>query len=422
MSIDNDLIHSKPYSLEVASVVTDGAYLFTTDRGVQYKITFCKYHLQPYKRTVDLSLRNMDDIESEYGETNNHEFYRIVATVIESIKDLINKYSTIKFIEFNGVHKRGEDESLVSKRSKAFFRSAERALKDDWNVKLQGNSINIHKDGYEFPITGFKAPLPVQFLSNLKTMSSDGSNIIDFNLISESFKIEGSCTKKEDTADYDQAQMWLMELIDLSKHYSFRLTQKNISLDLHFSQFDTSFSPALISVLKAWITLNKLGFGNEIRWFYAENNDAVLEAGKAVAKELEHPLSLIEKADGLYIEASENTPSIAVSCFRKKIEITGNSYPMNAQESYLPLMNWVKEKGESDLLDYTIIEIDLDHYNTSTSRLLVDLFDLLDHIYKKGKKLKIIWILPDEDCVEESEESISGQFEIPIELIDKESL
>lgn len=91
------------------------------------------------------------------------------------------------------------------------------------------------------------------------------------------------------------------------------------------------------------------------------------------------------------IKANKSTPHIVFDCENKVFLIEGESYPENAIAFYEPIINWVK-----DYLSLTEQGIDLSfrllYINTSSTKALLVLLDLIEEAHEAGKKSHINWI------------------------------
>jgi hypothetical protein len=77
-------------------------------------------------------------------------------------------------------------------------------------------------------------------------------------------------------------------------------------------------------------------------------------------------------------------------------ELVGESYMEEAYKFYTPILNWLKE--------YTLTEgnavtfnIKLTYFNTNSSRLLLDMFDILKKAKDEGKDININWFYEEDD-------------------------
>jgi len=100
--------------------------------------------------------------------------------------------------------------------------------------------------------------------------------------------------------------------------------------------------------------------------------------------------------ENLKIEATKSTPEIHFDLESNVLSMIGESYPENTAKFYEPVFNWL-EKYIASLTDQKVTyNIELIYFNSSSSKVLMDIFDILEDASKEGKKIKLNWIY-DED-------------------------
>ncbi len=101
--------------------------------------------------------------------------------------------------------------------------------------------------------------------------------------------------------------------------------------------------------------------------------------------------------ENINIEATRFTPRISFDIKSSLLEIRGESYPENTADFYSPVFFWVENYIEQ-LKDQSFsIDIELFYFNSSSSKILLDLFDLLESAAKKGRNITVNWIYEDDD-------------------------
>jgi hypothetical protein len=93
----------------------------------------------------------------------------------------------------------------------------------------------------------------------------------------------------------------------------------------------------------------------------------------------------------LNIEGTKDTPCIIFSPENMELSISGYSYPENPLEFYKPFLKIVNEALSSEKDNFTVL-MKLVYFNSSTSKIFIDVFDQLEEAAKKGKKIEIKWI------------------------------
>jgi hypothetical protein len=119
------------------------------------------------------------------------------------------------------------------------------------------------------------------------------------------------------------------------------------------------------------------------------------------------------------IEETEYTPAILVNTEDGLIEIRGNSLPENTFEFYKGLMDELAKYFE-DPKKITTVNMEIIYFNSSSSKLFFDFFDLLVENNDKSNII-INWIFDEEnESMEEAGEEFQEDFEnLNINLIQK---
>lgn len=76
--------------------------------------------------------------------------------------------------------------------------------------------------------------------------------------------------------------------------------------------------------------------------------------------------------------------------------LKGESYMEEAYKFYMPLLEWLTEyslKGGNKI----ILDIKLTYFNTNSSRLLLDMFDILKKSVDAGHEVQINWFYEEDD-------------------------
>jgi len=116
--------------------------------------------------------------------------------------------------------------------------------------------------------------------------------------------------------------------------------------------------------------------------------------------------------ENLVIEETKYTPKINLDAQKGLIELTGKSYPENTFEFYKPMMDWAEEYFNANDLPKTIINFEIIYFNSSSSKLFFDFFDLIEEMSNKGKYIEIYWRYdPDNDSALEAGEDFKEDFE-----------
>jgi len=93
--------------------------------------------------------------------------------------------------------------------------------------------------------------------------------------------------------------------------------------------------------------------------------------------------------ENLLIAKGEKTPLIEFSD-KGELRIEGRSVPENPIEFYRKPFDWLKDFTSKKPKDINI-HISLDHFNTSSSKVLLDIFKHLEPIKMGGSNVNLYW-------------------------------
>jgi len=107
----------------------------------------------------------------------------------------------------------------------------------------------------------------------------------------------------------------------------------------------------------------------------------------------------------LIIEGTEETPEIIFSKEDGTFQIRGYSLPEDVRTFYRPLIIWLKEYAKEPI-QKTVVSFELLYYNTSSSKMFLDVLNILKDIHRGGHNVEINWHYreEDEDMIEAGED------------------
>jgi hypothetical protein len=105
------------------------------------------------------------------------------------------------------------------------------------------------------------------------------------------------------------------------------------------------------------------------------------------------------------IDGTPKTPTISFDLGSGVLEIKGRSIPENSIEFYKPLVDAL-DKYAGAPKSATNVNIQLEYFNTSSSKCILDVFKKLENINKNGSAVVINWHYEedDEDMLEAGED------------------
>jgi hypothetical protein len=120
----------------------------------------------------------------------------------------------------------------------------------------------------------------------------------------------------------------------------------------------------------------------------------------------------------LVIEGTPKTPSVKFDAQDGIIEIKGRSIPENSIEFYKPLVEWLEKYASSPAVQ-TKVNVQLEYFNTSSSKCILDVFKKLESIFKAKKDVIINWYYEedDEDMLEAGED-YESIIKVPFKMIE----
>ena len=119
----------------------------------------------------------------------------------------------------------------------------------------------------------------------------------------------------------------------------------------------------------------------------------------------------------LAIEGTSKTPTIITDSDQGLVEIAGRSNPENSVEFYQPLMDWVDEYVKAPG-QKTTVNIKLEHFNTSSSKMILDVFKRLEPVLDAKREIIVNWYYEDDDEeLLEAGETYESMSELPFLMI-----
>lgn len=117
-------------------------------------------------------------------------------------------------------------------------------------------------------------------------------------------------------------------------------------------------------------------------------------ARKDVYKELQSA----PKLDFFYLEGTLDSPEVLLDKEGGLIKFSGRSLPEDAKSFYKPIMDWIEKYASSNLLNTRIV-FQFEYINSSSSKMILELLDLIKQVFANDKEelLYIEWRYLDDD-------------------------
>ena len=121
--------------------------------------------------------------------------------------------------------------------------------------------------------------------------------------------------------------------------------------------------------------------------------------------------------DSLHIAKTKYTLEVKFDTDSGILRMEGSSYPENAFDFFAPILKWLK-KFTSDSNKPIVMNMRLNYLNTSSTKCILDIFEILNSYILGGNRANLNWYYDkdDMDMMDTGEELIED-FEIPFDLI-----
>lgn len=124
---------------------------------------------------------------------------------------------------------------------------------------------------------------------------------------------------------------------------------------------------------------------------------------------------MIEKID---IKGTRDTPEILFDPQNNIFTIKGNSMPEDATAFFGPIFNWVEKYIESPV-DNTNIICNLEYFNSTSAKMIYQIFIEFEKVFDKDKKAEIFWYFDNGDkLIEEKGFEFQEVLELPFNIIE----
>ena len=122
--------------------------------------------------------------------------------------------------------------------------------------------------------------------------------------------------------------------------------------------------------------------------------------------------------EAISFEGTAKTPTVKFDAASGVFEIKGRSIPENSIEFYKPLVDWLDEYAKNPKTQ-TQVNVQLEYFNTSSSKCILDVFKKLENIHKGSNEVLINWHYEedDEDMLEAGED-YESIIRVPFKMIE----
>lgn len=119
----------------------------------------------------------------------------------------------------------------------------------------------------------------------------------------------------------------------------------------------------------------------------------------------------------LTLEGTSKTPTVVLNASNGTLLLKGRSIPENSIDFYKPLVDWLDNYARHPK-PTTVLQVQLEYFNTSSSKCILDLFKRLEAIRNAGNEVVVHWHYEedDEDMLEAGED-YQAIINIPFKMI-----
>ena len=118
----------------------------------------------------------------------------------------------------------------------------------------------------------------------------------------------------------------------------------------------------------------------------------------------------------LKIRGNWKNPSILFNP-NGKLQIWGRSLPENALDTYNPIFKWLDDY-KNHPSENTEIDFKLEYFNTTSSKLIYEIFKKFEDLKSSGNKLSVKWYYESDDPdMEEEGKLLANIINVDIELV-----
>lgn len=118
----------------------------------------------------------------------------------------------------------------------------------------------------------------------------------------------------------------------------------------------------------------------------------------------------------LQLQATSTTPRVSLPSEGNEAWIEGNCYPENAFSFFEPILSWLRNY-RADGGKKMRLNVKLDYFNTSSSKCLLDLFQILQEANAEGASFSVCWLYCEDDPdMRENGEEFAQDLKLPFEI------
>ncbi|MCB0772909.1 MAG: SiaC family regulatory phosphoprotein [Flavobacteriales bacterium] len=124
----------------------------------------------------------------------------------------------------------------------------------------------------------------------------------------------------------------------------------------------------------------------------------------------------------IVLDGTAKTPTVNFDASTGLLDLRGRSIPENSIEFYKPLIDWVDQYGRNPKPS-TRLRVQLEYFNTSSSKCILDLFKKLEAVRNAGNEVLVLWHYePDDEDMLEAGEDYQAIINLPFKMVQVEEV
>jgi hypothetical protein len=122
--------------------------------------------------------------------------------------------------------------------------------------------------------------------------------------------------------------------------------------------------------------------------------------------------------ENLVIKGGVKTPTVHLDPGKRQLRFEGRSIPEDTITFYEPILKWIEQYIQSERPETTEMHINLEYFNTSTSRYLFGILKTLESYHNKGNPILVLWYYEKDDLeMLGSGEDYASILEVPFKMV-----
>jgi hypothetical protein len=116
--------------------------------------------------------------------------------------------------------------------------------------------------------------------------------------------------------------------------------------------------------------------------------------------------------ENTFIPAMERSPEVDFRFQENRLSLRGEAYPEDAAAFFGPLLKQLTAYCETLKGQDLAVEFQLDYFNTSSAKALMNMIQILEHAVRSGARVNLRWCFQrDDDVMREFGEDFSMELE-----------